>query len=115
MTFNFANTRRLARQVVHETLGVPALYQDNPLSKPIGIAARWTNKTRLMGDIDREGYAQTEEAVDRVVFCAADSAAIGCKRGGTITFPDYDDITFTLHERLPNDGPYDETWMVSRP
>lgn len=113
MSFNFAEAKLLVRQTVHETLGVPAFYQDDVVTTPVPVSARWINKTRLIGDNDGEGYARTEEPIDKIVLGAGDSAALGCKRGGTITFEN-GGMVFLLHERLPNDGPYDETWLVSR-
>ena len=114
MGFNFADAKRQLRQAVHGTLGVTALYKATLSAVPVEIQARWLNKTQLIGDLDHEEYARSEEAVDKVVLARSDSEEFNVKRGGYITFPDYENLTFQFNTRLPNDGPYDETWLVNR-
>lgn len=113
MPFNFAEAKCITRQAVHDTLAVCALYQDSSISSPVPITARLHNATRLIGDMDHEGYAQVDEATDRVVLLAADAEALSIKVGGKLTFPDYG-ITVTLHFEEPITGPIEVTWRVSR-
>lgn len=114
MSFDFASLKAQARQAVHETLGVPALYQDATTSEPQPITARWHNQIVKEGDLQNQGYAMVLAGIDRIVLSAADASRLGVKRNGTITFPAYDNITFNLDARLPSDGPFEQVWEVSR-
>jgi uncharacterized iron-regulated membrane protein len=114
MAFNFASAKNAARQAVHTTLGVTALYEDDATNAPVEIKARWHNKIELSGDLDSQSYAEVIQGVDRVIFAAADARAIPVKRGGTITIPDYENIVFTLALMEPSNGPYTEVWQVAR-
>lgn len=113
MAFDFAQARFNARKAIHNTLSTVALYSDAAQSN-VEILARWTQKQQLTGDLDNDGYSQSIESIDRVIFSATDVQTIGVKRGGTITFPAYQNIAFTLHEPLPSNGPFSETWLVAR-
>lgn len=122
MAFNFAQAKAQMRQTVHETLAVSALYQDDTMSDPAAITARYHNKIAQMGELDNgnnDGYALTIEGIDRVVFKAADARALSVKRGGELTFTDYTDgngdpAVFVLQVKQPHHGPFEEVWEVSR-
>lgn len=104
MTFNFADLKVETRRAVHDTLGVPAFYQDDTMSAPRAITARWFNKSAKYGDLVEAGYAEVVEGVDRVVFFPCDYPTIRFVRNGVITFPDYK-MSFRLDTLEPPDGP----------
>lgn len=114
MAFSFANAKKLVRRVVHDTLAVPALYQDAVMSTPADIRARWHSKIERTGDLEGEGWAQVIEGVDRIIFNSTDARTLNLKRGGTVTFPAYNNATFILDTREEVDGPDEEIWLVSR-
>jgi len=130
MSFDFAALKARVRQTVHETFGLPALYQDSSLSKPVPISARLHNKLTLAGDFENNGYAETIQGIDRVIFQAEESHAIGARRGGVVTFPSIGgglgvgvgaalggegvgQATFVLQTRQPNCGPHEDIWYVT--
>ncbi len=131
MSFNFAKLKAVTRRVVHRTLGVPAFYLDSSLSIPVVITARCHSRIDRMGDLDGQSYAEVVEGIDRVIFEAAEARINDVKRGGMITFEDIGAglgvslgsilggsgigaEAFILQVREPSDGPYTETWSVTR-
>lgn len=112
MTFNFADLKVETRRVVHETLGVPAFYQNNRMSAPVEITARWFNKTAKYGDLVETGYAEIVEGVDRVVLFPCDHPTVSFERDGVVTFPQYKK-SFRLDTLEPSDGPAGQAvWQV---
>lgn len=112
MTFNFADLKAETRRVVHDTLGVPAFYQDDSMSAPKVITARWFNKVAKYGDLVETGYAEVVEGVDRVVLFPCDTPTIRFARNGVITFPAYN-RSFRLDILEPADGPSEQqVWQV---
>lgn len=114
MTFDFTDLKRESRRAVHDTLGVPALYQDGSMSAPAKIVARWFNKTAKYGDLVEQGYAEVVEGVDRIVLFPCDYPAINFQRGGIITFPALG-LSFKLDVIEPRDGPDQVVWQVVKP
>ncbi len=118
MAFDFAEAKAQAREVVHDTLAVAATYSDSVIAAamqdPADVRVRWHTKHTLVGDIENMGYAQIVEGIDRIVFARADATALSVRKGGTITIPQYNDAAFKLDLRLPYDGPYSESWQVTR-
>lgn len=111
MTFDFADLKAETRRAVHDTLGVVAFYQDDSMSAPEEVKARWFNKTAKFGDLVEQGYAEVIEGVDRVVLFPCDHPTIEFKRGGNITFPQYG-LNFVLEVLEPSDGPLEAVWQV---
>lgn len=121
MTFNFAESKRKARQVVHSTLAVQAFYQDASLSIPLETKARYHVKQQLTGDLGGEGYATTIEGVQRVVFSASEAARLDLKRGGVLRFPTLGKeagstfvVQLTVEEDEESCGPEEVIWHVTR-
>lgn len=131
MAFDFAKAKAQVRRIVHKTFGVQAFYQDDSLSSPVEIRARWHNKIELTGDLDNQMYAQLIQGIDRVIFDTADARKYGVKEGGEITFVVYGaglgvsmgsafggegfgPPAFVLRVREPNSGPIEEIWEVTR-
>lgn len=112
MSFDFAALKSETRRVVHDTLGVSALYQDDTMSAPKQIKARWLNaKVGQIGDLVDQGYAEVVEGVDRVVLFPCDYPTLNFSRGGVITFPSYR-RNFRLELMEPPTGPDQAVWQV---
>lgn len=104
MTFNFADLKAESRRAVHDVLGVDAFYQDDSMSAPERIRARWFNKVARFGDLVEQGYAEVIEGVDRIVVYPCDTPVVTFRKGGVITFPVYN-RSFVLNTLEPSDGP----------
>lgn len=112
VSFNFADLKIETRRVVHDTLGVPAFYQDDSMSAAKSITARWFNKTAKYGDLVETGYAEVVEGVDRVVLFPCDYPTVRFQRLGVVTFPQYG-RSFRLDILEPSDGPGGQAvWQV---
>lgn len=124
MKFDFAKLKARVRKVVHDTLSVSAHYQDNMITSPQAIQARWHSKIELQGDLNYQGYAEVLENIDRIIFNVADARNLNIKRGGLVTFHSYaqtlldgtclDAPTFILDSKEPTAGPHEEIWRVTR-
>lgn len=110
MAFDFAALKATTRRVVHDTLGVPAFYQDNSMSAPQPIRARWYNKDAQLGDLMDQGYAEVVQGVDRVVVFPCDYPTLNFIRGGVVTFPGYQ-RAFRLDVLEDADGPLKAIWQ----
>lgn len=113
MAFDFAAAKTQARRAVHKTLAVPAVYVDDSMNGPMDIRARWHSRINRFGDLDRQGYAEIIENIDRIIFVPSDHAGFMPKRGGRVTFAQYG-ATFELDTREPKDGPLEVVWLVTR-
>jgi hypothetical protein len=133
MAFDFSKAKALVRRKVHEIFGVQAFYKDDTLSEPIEIRARWHDKIIEVGvgDLNNEGYAETLEGAERIVFLASDARNIDVRRGGQVWFPSWgagmgaslgsamggQDVSppkFILQVKRPNTGPVEEVWEATR-
>lgn len=62
-----------SRRVVHDTFGVAATYAPpGSTAGPLPIKVRHHTREVRLGDLDREGYAETAEDINRLVFWRAD-------------------------------------------
>lgn len=113
MPFDFAALKSATRRVVHDALGVSAFYQDDTMSAPKAITARWHNKIDRYGDLQDQGYAEVVEGVDRIVLFPCDYPALNFKRNGVVTFPAYGN-SFRLDILEPADGPEQAVWQAVR-
>lgn len=113
MAFDFAAAKGQMRQVVMDTLGVDALYQDHTLSAPVPIRARWHTKIDRFGDMGNAGYAEVIEGIERVILTITQAREIGVRTTGVITFPTLGGVKVTLAAQEPRDGPIEEIWSVS--
>lgn len=113
MSFDFASAKQAARQAVHRTLGVDALYQDSSVSAPVPIRVRWHSKIDRFGDQPTAGYAEVVEGIHRVILEAAQARAVPVKQTGIITMPaTMGGARLSLETREPADGPFEECWTV---
>ncbi len=100
----WAETRALARATVHESFGLAASYlppDGNPLVT--GLTVRWHSRTVRHGDLDREGYAQIQEDVNRLMLNTAEVA--DPQRGAIVTLTD-DGRQYRIDHVLPFDGAF---------
>jgi hypothetical protein len=109
--FDFAAAKSALRRVVHDTLGVDALYQDDSMSDPVAITARWHNKIDRFGDPESQGYAEIVQGIDRIGLIPEYYPDITFRRGGTVTFPAYGNA-FVLQVLEPADGPHTRWWQA---
>jgi len=110
----WADIRSTARSVVHETFGLAATYLP-PGVDPVlveGLAVRWHTRTVRHGDLDREGYAQVQEDVNRLMIDTAQVA--DPQRGGIITLTD-DGRQYRIDYVLPYDGAFAPCDVVQVP
>lgn len=115
MAFNFADAKAQVRRAVHDTLGVPAHIKSTSVSTPEPITARLHEATLLYGDLLDQGYAQTIEAVDRIVLVPSDfPVGVVAKRESEITFDHRPGIIFVLQTKDVSDGPLEEVWQATR-
>ncbi len=100
----WAETRALARSAVHQAFGLAASYLPPGGGALItGLTVRWHSRTVRHGDLDREGYAQVQEDVNRIMI---DTAEVPCpERGGLITLTD-DGRCYRVEYVLPYDGAF---------
>ena len=65
----WAETRTMTRAIVHETFGLSASYLAPAGGALIaGITVRWHTRTMRHGDLDREGFPQVQEDINRIVI-----------------------------------------------
>lgn len=57
-----------ARDIVHVTFGVPAIYYAPGSAVPVPVTVRRHTSTWTGGDLDREGFGEQIEDVNRMVF-----------------------------------------------
>lgn len=97
----WADIRSAARETVHENFGRTASYLAPAGGMLIdGITVRWHTKVLRHGDLDREGYPQVLEDVNRIIL---DIRQVPDPlRNGLVTVPDVG--TFAIEYVLPFDG-----------
>lgn len=115
MAFDFASAKLLMRRTLHVVFGVPALIKVTSVSTPEEVRARLHEASTLYGDLLDQGYAQTVEAVDRIVFVPEDIAPEHRPRKlAEVTFPHRPGITFILQTKDVTDGALEEVWEATR-
>lgn len=113
MAFNFAEELNKARQTVHSTLGVSALYEDSVVVTPVEITVRYHPKTVMTGDFENNGWSETSASDDIIKFNITDARNVGVKRGGKITLVT-DNIELKLETLNDKTDGYYEVWKVRR-
>ena len=86
-----------------------AMQQGTMAVNPVDITVRLHTNIEVFGDLDREGYAQQAEDVNRMVFLSAD---ITPARGGIVTMED--GSVYQIRHVLPADGPAEIACLVAR-
>lgn len=116
-----ADIKTRARSKLHKLAAVPALYfpSPDPDEESVGVTVRWHNKLDATGDLDGQ-YAQALDAVDRLVFHEDDlndvsrPEPIVLQHAGEVVIPKYGNVTYSLDQRQPSDGPGEVVWIVAR-
>lgn len=108
-------TRAAARDVVHATFGVAATYfppgadpEDEGEGTPVTIrhhTATWTG-----GDLDREGYAQQIEDINRIVM---DTEEVTPAYKGKVVLANGGDVLYLEAAERQDAGRY-QVWNVLR-
>lgn len=109
MPFDFASAKALARRTVHDTLAVPAFYQDDTISVPESIRARRHTQVIQQGALE-DGYAQILDGIDRIALIPEDNPEIEFRAGGIVEFVDGERYKLVTLE--PADGPLRRLWRV---
>lgn len=103
----WAETRQEARLAVHSEFGVPASYLSPvPSAEPVPCTVRFHTRIIRQGDLDREGYAQVVEDINRVIFLRSEVDPI---RRGTVTI---DGREFVLEVAEPSEDGLLAVWNV---
>lgn len=92
MKWNWAKTKQKSRDTVHKTFSVPAFYSDVNVSE-VEILARLQRKSAYIGDDYDEFSPGLFSEINRVIV---DLREVTPLRGGTLRFPDYQDIVVTI-------------------
>lgn len=121
MAFDFAQTKKRARRVVHRTLGVSALYKADPAATPVPLKVRYHTKLNLTGDLTYANYVEILEGIDRIIFnlTPIEEEALllsgqSIQANGVVELVDYEGMAFTLANQQPDDGTGEISWFVSR-
>jgi len=99
--------RQDARLAVHSEFGRPASYLSLTVGAvPVPCTVRYHTRTVRQGDLDREGYAQVVEDINRVIFLR--SEVVG-ERGGVVTIKGRD---YSLDFLEPSEDALFAAWNV---
>lgn len=111
--FDWQSVKALTRRVVHNTFGGDAVYFDS-IQPETGLSVRWHNKIQVAGDLEGQGYAETIEGVERVVFDREELAAKGVvlRNNGVVRMADGTVLILAVQE--PIVGPIEVIWQVAR-
>lgn len=98
-----------ARSVVHATFCVPATYYPPGSDDGVAVTVRRHTVTAVGGDLDREGYAEQIEDVNRIVF---DTQQATPEYKGKLVLTNGDLLYLEVAER--QDGSRYQVWNVTR-
>lgn len=101
--------RAEARSVVHTTFRVPATYFPPGSGDGVAVMVRHHTVTAVGGDLDREGYAEQIEDVNRIVF---DTEQVTPEYKGKVVLGNGDVLYLEVAER--QDGSRYQVWNVLR-
>lgn len=105
---SWQEVRTAARDLVHEVFAANANYFAPGSAVPVPCNVRRHTRTVLQGDLDREGYAQQFEDVDRIVIDTQEVASPA--RRGRVVMANGDEFWLEVLERV-DDGRY-QVWNV---
>jgi hypothetical protein len=103
-------TRAAARDVVHSTFGVEATYFAPGSATPVPVHVRHHTGTVQQGDLDREGYGEVIEDVNRIVL---DTTEVTPAYKGKVVFVNGDVQYLEVMERQDGTSRY-QVWNVLR-
>lgn len=106
---NWFATKAKMHQDVHGTFSVPATYRAAGSLVDVPINARLHTRREVIGDLDREGFTQVVQDVNRVVLDVTEVPNAG--RLDRITF--FDGRAFLLEVELATGNTAYQTWEVT--
>jgi hypothetical protein len=106
---NWFEVKSKMQQDVHATFAVPAIYRAAGTMYNLNITARLHTSQEIIGDLDREGFAQILQDVNRVVLDISEVAAP--TRLSTLTF--CDGRVYILEALIPTGNAQHQTWQVT--
>lgn len=101
--------KALLRRTVHDTRKEPALYTAPGSSTPQEVNVRVHEGNRLIGDLDREGYAKVVADLPRIIF---DQAEVMPEYAGEVTITS-SGRSYHIDVVRPIDGPVEVICEVS--
>lgn len=101
--------KALAKDVVHATFKVPATYYAPGSSTPIDVTVRHHMRTMVFGDLDREGFGQQIEDINRLIL---DTDEITPAANGKVVLGNGDELYLEVMER--QDASRYQVWNVIR-
>lgn len=112
---NWVELRNAARAVVHNTFRRAAHYYPTADVSGAGVAVSIRLHSLIVreGDLDREGYSQVMEDVERMVFVTTEVMTNSIQRGGYIRIDD-NMVVYRLELREPSRDNYSATFQVRR-
>lgn len=117
MAFDFSEALGKMRRVVHDTLSLPATYQDSTLDSPVPLRVRWHTKLNMTGDLENDGYAQFIEGIESIIFDREELLRLGVtirERGKvTITASNFSGQIIMIGPKDPLYGPIEEVYKVA--
>lgn len=104
-----------ARAVVHETFKRDALYypSSDVSGSGVPVSVRLHDSQVMTGDLDREGYSQVYEDVERLVFLTSEVTANNVQRMGYVRIIDNNQL-YRLDLREPSRDGFTVTFQVVR-
>lgn len=118
MAFDFAAAKGRLQRIVHDTLAIPAEYDDGDLLVPVPLRVRWHNQLAATGDLNGEGYPVSIDTIDKVIFDVAEltEKKVKISRGGRLklTAPFYGGQALVIDTRDPKSDAAREIWHVGR-
>lgn len=111
-----AEIKANARRALHGALSVSATLRPYGGASDVMVSVRWHSKTMLYGADASDGYAQTIEGLDSIIFNAEELHALGVvpNRGDVVTIHGELHTThLVLEEMEPIRGPIEHKWRVS--
>jgi hypothetical protein len=105
----WAEIKAQARDKVHTTFALPATYYAPGSSTAVPVTVRHHTRTWTGGDLDREGYGQQVEDINRLVF---DTGQVTPAYKGKLVTESGDELYLEVLERQ-DAGRY-QVWNVVR-
>lgn len=118
MAFDFAAAKKRVRRIVHDTLAITAEYDDADTVEPVPLRVRWHYKQTVVGDLEAQGYPQSIDTINKVVFDREELAAknVVISRGGRLKFTadGFGNAVVAVDTKDTMAGPTEEIWYVGR-
>lgn len=111
MMAGWSDVKRQARENVHATFSLPATHIKAGTGVESPVSVRLHNRQAIIGDLDREGFSQQPQEVDRLIFLSSEVALYDVRQKDRVMLDD--DRVFYLDLRCPVLDPYTTEFNVS--